>query len=68
MFTKLTVDADKDVKFKLIYDDKEITFTSYTTGINEFLFKITGKQLKLEISSLEQSAVVKKVYLDYYDY
>lgn len=67
IFTKLVVDADKDVKVKLIYDDKEITFTTYQSGVNEFMFKIFGKQLKLEINSNEKSANVKNLYLDYYD-
>ena len=68
LFTKLVVEADKDVEFKLIYDDKHISFTTYKSGLNEFIFKITGKQLKLEISSKENSGLVQKVYLDYYDY
>ncbi len=67
IFTKLVVNAEKDVKVKLIYDDKEITFTTYQSGINEFIFKIFGKQLKLEISSNNLDANVKNVYLDYYD-
>ena len=68
LFTKLIVDADKDVVFKLMYDDKEISFTTYKSGLNEFVFKIMGKQLRLEISSNEINGAVKKVYLDYYDY
>lgn len=68
MFTKLIIEAEKDVKIKLVYDDKEITFTTYKSGVNEFLFKIIGKQLKLEIMSSQANAEVKKVYLDYYDY
>lgn len=67
IFTKLVVDADKDVEIKLIYDDKEITFTTYQSGINEFMFKLFGKQLKLEISSNSENANVNKVYVDYYD-
>ena len=67
IFTKLVVDADKDVEIKLIYDDKEITFTTYQSGINEFMFKLFGKQLKLEISSNQESANVNKVYVDFYD-
>ena len=67
IFTKLVVDADKDVEIKLIYDDKEITFTTYQSGINEFMFKLFGKQLKLEISSTQENANVNKVYVDYYD-
>ena len=67
IFTKLVVDADKDFEIKLIYDDNEITFTTYQSGINEFMFKLFGKQLKLEISSNCESANVNKVYVDYYD-
>lgn len=66
-FTRLVVDADENVDFKLIYDDKSITFTTYKSGINEFVFKIFGKELKLEISSKKSNVEVKKVYLDYYD-
>jgi len=67
IFTKLVVDADKDVEVKLVYDDKEISFTTYQSGINEFMFKLFGKQLKLEISSNQEQANVNKVYVDYYD-
>lgn len=66
-FTKLIVNADIGVKFKLIYDNNEITFTTYKSGVNEFAFKIFGKELKLEISSQKSNVEVKKVYLDYYD-
>lgn len=67
LFTKLTVSSTVGVKVKLIYDDKDITFTTYKDGANEFLFKIYGKQLKIEISSEYEHAKVEKVYLDYYD-
>ena len=68
LFTKLSVVADKDVKFKLKYDDKEISFTTYNEGLNEFMFKISCKQIKLEITSTNESAEVNKVFLDYYEY
>jgi len=68
LFTKLSVVADKDVKFTLFYDDKEISFTTYQQGLNEFLFKLNCKQIKLEISSLNKSAQVAEIYLDYYEY
>ena len=31
------------------------------------MFKLFGKQLKLEISSTQENANVNKVYVDYYD-
>lgn len=68
LFTKLSVYADSNVKFKLLYDDKEISFTTYKSGVNEFMFKICCKDIKLEISSVNESAIVKKVSLDYYEY
>lgn len=68
LFTKLTVNADENVKFKLKYDDKEVSFNTYKKGLNIFCFKICCQQLKIEISSSEQSAEVEKVYLDYYEY
>jgi len=68
LFTKLVVNADKNIKFKLIFDSNEQVFTTYTTGINEFAFRIISKQLRLEISSTEKNAEVEDVYLDYYDY
>ncbi len=68
LFTKLSVYADKDVKFKLLFDDKEMSFTTYKSGVNEFMFKICCKDIKLEISSVNESAVVKSVSLDYYEY
>lgn len=67
IITKLTVLADKDVKFKIIYDGKEMSVTTYRTGLNEFCFKISGKEIKLEISSSAKSSIVKNVVLDYYE-
>jgi len=68
LFTKLSVFADKNVKFTLVCDGKEINFTSYCDGNNEFIFKTICKDIKLEISSNEESAIVKSVVLDYYEY
>lgn len=68
LFTKLSVNAEEGVKFKLIYDDKEMSFTTYKSGVNEFMFKICCKDVKLEISSTNDSAVVKNAYLEYYEY
>lgn len=68
LFTKLSVNADKNVKFRLIYDDNEINFTTYAEGVNDFVFKIMCKNIRLEISSLEESAKVNNVTLDYYEY
>lgn len=66
-FTKLVVNADANIDFKLIYDDHSITFTTYNSGLNEFTFKIFGKELKIEISSKKANVEVKKAYLEYYD-
>ena len=68
LFTKLSVYADVNVKFKLVYDDKELNFTTYKSGVNDFVFKICCKDIKLEISSSEENAVVKNVSLEYYEY
>ena len=68
LFTKLFVEADEGVKFKLIYDDKELTLTTYKKGLNQFMFKISCNQIKLEISSSNKFAQVDNVYLDYYEY
>lgn len=68
LFTKLFVVCDKGVKFSLKYDNKTTNFTAYKFGINEFMFKICCKDLQLEISSSEESAVVEKVALEYYEY
>lgn len=68
LFTKLSVCADSNVKFKLLYDNKVMSFTTYKSGINEFVFKICCKDIKLEISSSCESAIVKNVSLDYYEY
>jgi len=68
LFTKLYAQADEGVKFKLIYDNKELSFTTYQKGLNQFMFKIPCKQIKLEISSSYASASVDDVYLDYYEY
>ena len=68
LFTKLSVNAEKDVKIKLVHDDKTTTFSTYKTGTNEFTFKIYAKQLKIEISSILSNADVDSVCLDYYVY
>ena len=68
LFTKLSVNAEQGVKFNLKYDDKEMSFTTYKSGNNEFMFKICCKDVKLEISSSNASAVVKNAYLEYYEY
>ena len=68
MFTKLSVIADEGVTFCLKYDDKILNFTTYTSGINQFSFKIYCKDLKIEIFSSNISAIVEKVTLDYYEY
>lgn len=67
LFTKLSVVADEGVKFKLIYDNKTLSFTTYKQGLNQFMFKINCKQIQLEISSSNASAEVESVFLDYYE-
>lgn len=67
LFTKLSVNADMGVKFTLKFDDKNVDFTTYKTGINEFVFKEISKELRLEISSNEESAIVKDVVIEYYE-
>ena len=68
LFTKLSVVADEGVKFKLIYDNKIISFTTYQQGLNQFMFKLSCKQIKLEISAPNESGDVSNVSLDYYEY
>lgn len=68
LFTKLVVESDADVKFTLKYDNKEISVTSYKSGLNQFQFKIICNKINLEISSENENATVKNVYLDYYEY
>ncbi|MBQ9795525.1 MAG: hypothetical protein IJW36_01000 [Clostridia bacterium] len=68
LFTKLTVEADKDVVFTLKHDGGVHTFKTYATGLNQFSFRICCKQVSLEIASDAESAVVKNVLLDYYEY
>ena len=68
LFTKLTVNADEGVKITLLYDGKELSFTTYTAGMNEFVFKICAKQLRIEISSNQANANVNNIGLDYYVY
>lgn len=68
MITKLKVVADSGVKFNLKYGNKSTSFTTYATGENEFCFKIYCQNLKLEISSQNESAKVNKVFIEYYEY
>ena len=68
MFTKLAIYASENITFNLIYDDKNMSFSTYKNGLNEFCFKILCKQIKLEILSNESEASVKKIVIDYYEY
>ena len=67
LFTKLSVIADENVKISLLHDDGITNFTTYKSGLNEFVFKICCKDLKLEVSSSSESAIVEKIKLDYYE-
>lgn len=68
LFTKLSIQSDKDVKITLVCDGEETSFLTYNSGVNEFSFKLCCKELKIKISSEEESAIVKSVVLDYYEY
>ena len=68
LFTKLIVKADKDIKITLKYDNQQMDFNTYLSGVNEFVFKFVCKDLKVEISSNSQSANVESVVLNYYEY
>lgn len=68
LFTKLTVVADEGVKFTVLYDNKQMNFTTYKSGLNEFIFKIMCKEIKLEISSENESGNVENIQMEYYEY
>ncbi len=68
LFNKLTIHSTAGVKFTLIYDGKEISFTTYQDGLNEFYFQIVCREVKLKISTEQSNASVDKVVLDYYAY
>ena len=68
LLTKLNVYADAGVKICLKSEEKDYCFTTYNKGLNEFAFKIMAKDVSLEISSSEESAIVKNVMLEYYEY
>ena len=68
LLTKLNVYADEGVKFCLNCEGIDYCFTTYHNGLNEFAFKIMAKDVSLEISSSEESAIVKNVMLEYYEY
>ena len=68
LFTKLTVNADAGVKFTLKHDNKETHFTTYKKGVNEFVFKLCCRDMKIEISSSQDSAEVNNLVLEYYEY
>ncbi len=68
LLTKLMINSDANIKISLICDGKETVFTTYTKGVNEFMFKLCCKDVKVEISSSEESANVDKFVLEYYEY
>ena len=67
LVNKLTVCTKKGVKFRFIYDDKEMSFVAYKDGINEFLFQFIAREVGLEISS-SGDFLVEKILVDYYAY
>ena len=68
LLTKLTINADTNIKISLLCDGKEIVFTTYIKGVNEFMFRLCCKDVKVIISSNEESANVDKFSLEYYEY
>ncbi len=68
LFTKLLINADMGVKITLKYDDKKMFLTTYKQGINEFVFKLCCKDLKIEVSSESESGEVETISLEYYEY
>ena len=67
MFTKLSVHSGEGVEFKLILDDKELTFMTSHSGVSEFCFKEISKNIKIEISSTSVDAEVVDVEIEYYE-
>jgi len=67
LFTKLTVYANKDVRFTLKHDNRTTDFVTYTSGLNEFAFKICCKEMDMTITSSDEM-LVDKIVLDYYEY
>ena len=68
LLTKLCIKADEGVKFTLKTDEKEYNFVTYKSGINNFNFKICCKDAVIEITSTNDSAIVNKVLVEYYEY
>lgn len=68
LITKVSAYAEKDVKLTLLLDDEKVDFVCYKSGLNEFGFKSCAKDVRLNISSEEESAIVEKVLIEYYEY
>lgn len=66
MYTKLSVVSSCNVTFKFNFDGQSLSFTTYTSGLNEFNFKICAKSLNLEIES-QDDVKIENLVLDYYD-
>lgn len=62
---KITVDATKNVTVKLVTDIGVVNFTTYTDGINEFQTIVPCKKFKFEISSNENSAIIRHIEIEY---
>lgn len=67
LINRLTVYGKKGVKFRFLYDGKEISFVTYKDGINEFLFQFIAREVGLEVSSSVDFSV-EKILVDYYAY
>ena len=67
LVTKLSVYADKDIKFTINFDDKQLSFTTNKTGLNEFNFKRECNVCGIKIESENSQANVQTLELEYYD-
>ena len=68
LFTKLYINANSGVKIVLNYDNKKMHLTTYKEGVNEFVFKLCCKDIKIDISSENENGEVNSFALDYYEY
>ncbi len=68
LINKLTLKASTGITCRLIYDGKELSFTTYCDGLNEFNFQAITKSMKIEIEASRLNIKVERLILDYYEY
>lgn len=62
---KIVVEADSGVDIQIVTDEEVYTFTTYTSGVNEFQSIIPCKKFQIQIASTAHTPYVNFIQLEY---